>query len=190
LSVDPQAARACRERFGLLPDRPLLALCPGAEFGGAKRWPEAHYAELARRYQRRGWQVVLFGSENDKPVTTAIRGHCDPDAPCFDLAGRTQLAEAVDLMSLAAAAVSNDSGLMHIAAALGLPLVVVYGPTSPGFTPPLDPRARVILNAIDCAPCFERECPLQHHRCMREISVAAVAAKLDGLLAEGDACVY
>ena len=190
LSVDPQAAHACRERFGLLADRPLLALCPGAEFGGAKRWPEAHYAELARRYQRRGWQVVLFGSENDKPVTAVISEQCDSDSPCFDLAGRTQLAEAVDLMSLAAAAVSNDSGLMHIAAALALPLVVVYGPTSPGFTPPLDPRARVILNDIDCAPCFERECPLQHHRCMREISADAVAAKLDGLLAEGDACAY
>ena len=182
LVADTGQAEACRGRFGLNPASPFLALCPGAEFGGAKRWPIEHYAELAGDYLRRGWQVVLFGSENDSEVTSRIRAACDDHAACVDLAGRTRLAEAVDLLSLAGAVVSNDSGLMHIAAALSRPLVVVYGATSPGFTPPLNRNAAVLASDIDCAPCFQRECPLQHHRCMREILPSQVAAKLDGLL--------
>ena len=102
---------------------------------------------------------------------------------CFDLAGRTRLAEAVDLLSLATAVVSNDSGLMHIAAALARPLVVIYGATSPRFTPPLNANAAILASAIDCAPCFQRECPLGHHRCMRDTPVERVAGALDALLA-------
>ena len=136
LAVDADQAGRCRERAGIAADRPLLALCPGAEFGGAKRWPADYFGELALRYIERGWQVALFGSANDQPVTAAIRAHCSQHRDCIDLAGRTQLAEAVDLLWLATAVVSNDSGLMHIAAALARPLVVIYGATSPGFTPP------------------------------------------------------
>ncbi len=183
LEMDPQQARRCRQKFALDPDRLILALCPGAEFGGAKRWPEAYYAELAQAYLARGWQVALFGSANDRPVTAAIRSACGDPAHCFDLAGETSLAEAVDLLSLGDAVVSNDSGLMHIAAALSRPLVVVYGATSPGFTPPLSANSAVVVPTIDCAPCFERECPLGHHRCMRDTRPERVAAKLDALLA-------
>lgn len=186
LVVDESQAMDCRERLGLAPDRPLLALCPGAEFGGAKRWPAAYYAELARRYLERGWQVALFGSANDRPVTGAVRELCEGHASCFDLAGRTRLAEAVDMLSLATAVVSNDSGLMHIAAALARPLVVVYGATSPGFTPPLNTNAAIVASDIDCAPCFRRECPLGHHRCMRDMPMARVAAELDALLERGE----
>ena len=183
LVVDADQARRCRQAMGLAADRPLLALCPGAEFGGAKRWPAAHYAELARHYLRRDWQVALFGSANDAEVTAAISTHCGGHPHCFDLAGRTRLAEAVDLLSLAAAVVSNDSGLMHIAAALARPLVVVYGATSPGFTPPLNDNAAVLVSDIDCAPCFQRECPLGHHRCMVELAAGKVVAGLEQLLA-------
>lgn len=192
LIVNRQAAHRCRDKFGLAADRPILALCPGAEFGGAKRWPQTYYAELARTYQKQGWQVVLYGSDNDRAVTAEIAALCDPLQGCFDLAGRTRLAEAVDMLSLSTAVVSNDSGLMHIAAALGRPMVVVYGPTSADFTPPLDPRAAVVRQAIDCAPCFERECPLGHHRCMRDLSVEIVTAKLDVLLNQpsGDVCAF
>ncbi len=181
LVVDPAQAASCREQFGLDEQAPILALCPGAEFGGAKRWPEQSYAELARSYLDRGWQVVLYGSANDQPVTAEIAATCG--SGCHDLAGRTSLAEAVDMLSLSAAVVSNDSGLMHIAAALGRPLVVIYGATSPGFTPPLNDNAAVVVRDIDCAPCFQRECPLGHHRCMRDTSAMQVAAKLDALLA-------
>jgi heptosyltransferase-2 len=182
LVVDGQQAEQCRARFGLDAERPVLALCPGAEFGGAKRWPAAYYAELGREYLARGWQVVLYGSSNDKPVTAEIARACADAGPCFDLAGHTQLSEAVDMLSLSAAVVSNDSGLMHIAAALSRPLVVVYGATSPGFTPPLNSNSAVLVSDIDCAPCFQRECPLGHHRCMRDTPAERVAATLDALL--------
>lgn len=182
LAIDEAQAENCRQRMGLAPDMPLLALCPGAEFGGAKRWPTLYYGALARHYLAQGWQVALFGSGNDKAVTAAIREYCEGHEACFDLAGRTQLAEAVDLLSLAAAVVSNDSGLMHIAAALARPLVVIYGPTSPGFTPPLSDNAVSMVSNIDCAPCFQRECPLGHHGCMRHQGVEQVLTQLDTLL--------
>lgn len=179
LHADASRAEACRQNFGLSA-APLLALCPGAEFGGAKRWPENSYAELARNYLEQGWQVALFGSANDAEVCAAI--NASAGSACLDLTGRTSLADAVDTLSLAAAVVANDSGLMHIAAALSIPTLVIYGATSPDFTPPLSSRADYIRSEIDCSPCFARECPLGHHRCMREISAGEVTAQLDRLL--------
>lgn len=183
LVVDKGVARECLARFGLTPDQPILALCPGAEFGAAKCWPLDYYADIARRYLARGWQVALYGSANDSAVTGQILTACQSHPRCFDLAGRTQLAEAVDLLSLSALVLSNDSGLMHIASALACPVLVIYGPTSASFTPPLSPRAEVILPDIECAPCFQRECPLGHHRCMRDTLPEQVAAKLDAMVA-------
>ncbi len=187
LVVDEAQASLVLQRFHLAPDAPLLALCPGAEFGSAKRWPAAHYAELAERYLALGWQVVLLGSDRDQAVTQEIRELCKSKRDCVDLAGHTRLAEAVDLLSRADAVVSNDSGLMHIAAALARPLVVVYGATSPDFTPPLNDNAAVVVSDIDCAPCFARECPLGHHGCMRYTPMQRVAEELDSLLAAGAA---
>ncbi|MCB1678169.1 MAG: lipopolysaccharide heptosyltransferase II [Halioglobus sp.] len=184
LVVDAEAARECAARLGLHPDKPILALCPGAEFGSAKRWPVEYYADLARHYLARGWQVAIYGSANDRPVTAPIRRGSGADPHCRDLAGRTALAEVVDLLSLSAAVVSNDSGLMHIAAALRRPLLAIYGPTSPSFTPPLSAAAALLVSDIECAPCFARECPLGHHRCMRETPVELVVQRLDALLAE------
>ena len=181
LQVDAVAARQAAEKFSLDAGQPLLALCPGAEFGAAKRWPAEYFAELARRYLQRGWQVALFGSDNDRSVCAQIS---EAHNGCTDLAGRTSLAEALDLLSLASAVVSNDSGLMHIAAALQRPLVAIYGPTSPGFTPPQGTRAALQVSDIDCAPCFKRECPLGHHRCMRDMSPQAVVDGLEAVLLE------
>ena len=182
LTVDSGRAAACAQRFGLDPGQKLLVLCPGAEFGGAKRWPSEYYAAVADEYLGRGWQVALFGSSRDSEVTGAIVADASGRG-IYDLAGRTSLADAIDLMSLAGAVVSNDSGLMHIAAALDRPLLVIYGATSPGFTPPLSSRATTLVSDIDCAPCFERECPLGHHRCMRETLPAVAIATLDAQLA-------
>ena len=182
LVVDREQALAHRTSFGLQPDRPILALCPGAEFGGAKRWPAEYYAALATEYLDLGWQVVLYGSANDQPVTSEIHQRCGAHQYCTDLAGRTSLAEAVDLLSLSGAVVSNDSGLMHIAAALRCPVLVVYGATSPVFPPPLSRTSQVLVSDIVCSPCFQRECPLQHHRCMREMLPAQVSAELAALL--------
>lgn len=183
LIVDEPKARACADKFHLDQKKPILALCPGAEFGAAKRWPAEYYADIAGRYLERGWQVVLYGSDSDRQVTAEIFAGSGKHSACLDLAGRTQLAEVVDLLSLSTAVVSNDSGLMHIAAALQRPVLVVYGATSPEFTPPLSPNAEVLVSDIECAPCFARECPLGHHRCMRDTLPGQVAAKLESLLA-------
>jgi lipopolysaccharide heptosyltransferase II len=183
LIVDEANALRCAAKFELDPGLPILALCPGAEFGAAKRWPARYYAEIARNYLARDWQVVLFGSAKDRGVTGQIMTECEGHSLCHDLAGRTELAQAVDLLSLAGLVLSNDSGLMHIAAALQRPLLAVYGPTSPGFTPPLGERVETLVSDIECAPCFARECPLGHHRCMEDISPDQLAVKLQSLSA-------
>lgn len=157
-------------------EQPVLALCPGAEFGPAKRWPEEYYAEVANEKLAAGWQVWLFGSLKDQPVTEKIMQLTHQR--CIDLAGKTRLEEAVDLLSLASAVVSNDSGLMHIAAALRKPLVAVYGPTSAAFTPPLHKESKVLSLSLDCQPCFERVCPLKHHNCMHELKAEKIVTAM------------
>ena len=171
-------------KFGL-GDQPFLALCPGAEFGPAKQWPAEHYAAVAQEFASRGWQVALFGSANDQAAAQDIRQRlsAQAQAQCISLAGQTTLAEAVDVLSQASAVVSNDSGLMHIAAALGRPMAVVYGSTSPGFTPPLSDNVSVQQLEVDCGPCFKRECPLGHLKCLQDLSAQRVIKSLDGLLA-------
>lgn len=148
--------------------RNILALGAGAEFGPSKRWLPEYYAELARRKLADGWDVWLFGSPKDKAITDQVMALTDNQ--CENLAGRLQLSESITFMSLATAAVTNDSGLMHIAAALKKPLIAVYGSTSPRFTPPLSETATVLQLKLDCQPCFERDCPLKHHKCMRDIT--------------------
>lgn len=155
------------EKFNLVPSEKILALCPGAEYGPAKRWPAGYYAEVARQKIAQGWQVWLFGSDKDKDVAEAINQ--DTGQLCSDFSGRTSLAEAVDLLSLANTVVTNDSGLMHVAAALDKKIIALYGSSDPGFTPPLNEKARVISLNLDCAPCFKRDCPLGHMRCLTEI---------------------
>ncbi|HEX8979097.1 MAG TPA: lipopolysaccharide heptosyltransferase II [Parasulfuritortus sp.] len=164
LTVDPDKQAASLARLGLVLDRPVLALCPGAEYGPAKRWPEAHYAEVAKAMLASGWQVWLFGSAADQPVGEAIDALAG--GACRNLAGATALEETVDLLACATAVVTNDSGLMHVAAAVGVPVVAVYGSTDPGYTPPLSERAAVVRLGLDCSPCFERTCPLGHLDCL------------------------
>ncbi|WP_163835530.1 lipopolysaccharide heptosyltransferase II [Spartinivicinus ruber] len=171
LVVNQANVTASLERYQLNTDKPVLALCPGAEFGPAKRWPEQHYAAVASEWLAKGWQVWLFGSAKDQPVAELIKQavpaqHQDQ---VISLAGNTSLADAVDLLSLASAVVSNDSGLMHIAAALEHPLVVVYGSTSPDFTPPLSKQKEIVRLGLSCSPCFKRECPLEHLNCLKEL---------------------
>jgi heptosyltransferase-2 len=155
------------EKFNLTPSEKILALCPGAEYGVAKRWPATYYAEVARHKIDEGWQVWLFGSDKDKEAAEQINS--EASGLCTDFTGRTSLAEAVDLMSLVNTVVSNDSGLMHVAAALDKKIIALYGSSDPKFTPPLNAKANVISLNLDCAPCFERECPLGHTRCLVDI---------------------
>lgn len=183
LRIETHSRDQALARFGLSLDRPVLALCPGAEFGESKRWPAAHFAEVAERKIREGWQVWLFGSKNDHPVGEEILARLIPGLreEAVNLAGETSLAEAIDLLSCADAVVSNDSGLMHVSAALGRPLAAVYGSTSPAFTPPLSEQVEVVRLGLDCSPCFERTCRFGHNNCMRELKPRAVIEALDRL---------
>lgn len=162
---------AAMRALGLSDERPVAILCPGAEFGPAKRWPPGHFAALAARLSRDGYAVWIVGSPNDRDAAAALTAALPASAPgVVDLTGRTDLGTAIDLMSIAALVVSNDSGLMHAAAAVNAPLVALFGSSSPAYTPPLSDRARIAKIDIVCSPCFQRECPLGHFRCMRELS--------------------
>ncbi len=167
LTVTPDKQHSVIQKFNITPSEKILGLCPGAEYGSAKRWPIAHFAAVARHKIAEGWQVWLFGSDKDKAVAEQI--NAASNGQCSDFTGNTSLAEAVDLLSLADTVVSNDSGLMHIAAALDKKLVALYGSSDPGFTPPLSGNAHILSLGLDCSPCFKRDCPLGHTNCLTGI---------------------
>lgn len=177
LAIDGARREATVAGLGLGGDAPVLALAPGAEYGPAKRWPARHFAEVARAHAARGYRIWLVGSAKDAPITAEVASLAGVAAA--DLAGRTSLDEAIDLLSLASRVVCNDSGLMHVAAALDRPLAAVFGSSSPDYTPPLSSRARVVSLRLDCSPCFERECPLGHTNCLEKLEPAQVLAALD-----------
>lgn len=140
--------------------RRVLALCPGAEYGPARHWPMLNFAELGRQFAREGWDIWLFGSAGDLAVSEGVAATCKV---VTNLVGRTTLKQAVDLLSLADAVVANDSGLMHLAAALGRPLVAVYGPSDPVMAPPFSQPSRLVRLGLLCSPCDKRECPFGYH---------------------------
>ena len=182
LVCDEIQAKEVAAKFGYVDSAqsPLLLLCPGAEYGPAKRWPIQRFAQLAKNRLDQGWQVWLMGSEKDKEICDSIKQLADQR--CQNLAGRTNLTEAIDLMSLANAVVTNDSGLMHLAASLKRPLVAIYGSSSPDMTPPLSTQSLSLWLKLDCAPCFKRHCPLGHLKCLYNIEVAQVNQAIDSLI--------
>lgn len=155
----------------------IVAFCPGAEYGPAKRWPAAHFASLAKSLAERGYAIWLFGSPKDHAVAEEI-SQLAPGL-CRNLCGATSLGQAVDLLAMTDLVVCNDSGLMHVAAALDRPLVTLYGSSSPGFTPPLSDQADILSLNLDCSPCYKRECPLGHLDCLNKLTPErALAAAL------------
>lgn len=176
LAVDLRSREATAAKFGIAGSGPLAAFCPGAEYGPAKRWPPRHFAALARALAGRGVRVLLLGSGKDGAASAEIQRLSE--GACLDLAGKTTLEEAIDLLSLADEVVTNDSGLMHIAAALDRPTAAIFGSSSPGYTPPLSARAQVISLRLACSPCFRRECPLGHTNCLEQLEPERVRAAL------------
>ena len=174
LMVDDENREALLDRLRLRTHDPVIALAPGAQYGPAKQWPVERFASLARRLVRDGQRVWLMGSTRDEAIAHRIAEACDGRA--VNLCGKTQLQDAIDLMSCARCVVSNDSGLMHIAAALERPLVAVYGSSQPGYTPPLGDaeRTRIVHLGLGCSPCFKRRCPFGHYNCLRQIEVSRV----------------
>jgi heptosyltransferase-2 len=165
----PDREQAVRKRYDLPADAPILVLCPGAEYGPAKRWPARHFAALAALLADE-WPrsaIVLLGSAKERALATeivALSGH-----PLRNLCGETSLDDAMAILAQAAGIVSNDSGLMHLAAAYDRPLVAVFGSSDPRHTPPRSGNARVEWLHLDCSPCFQRECPLGHLNCLNHI---------------------
>ena len=174
--------------LGLDLDRPIVAMMPGAEYGPAKRWAPASFARVAQLLADQGYRVWLLGSDKDSATAETIRAIVGPAA--VNLCGRTRLEDAIDLLSLARVALTNDSGLMHVAAAVGVPLVALYGSSTPAYTPPLSDLARAVYLGLDCSPCFERNCPLGHLNCLRLITPERVLAEIGEVLGvRGDGAV-
>ncbi|MHB0986253.1 MAG: lipopolysaccharide heptosyltransferase II [Sulfuricella sp.] len=214
LGADANRIRATLGKLGLAPQKPVAAFCVGAEYGPAKRWPAAHFAELARRLADAGNEVWLLGSAKDEeigleieqiyfkltssapsdhnkrlsrllPLPLAGEGWGEGGSSALrNLCGKTGLAEAIDLLGAADLAVVNDSGLMHIAAALDKPMIALFGSSSPGFTPPLSERARILSLKLPCSPCFERVCPLGHFDCMIKLTPQRVFDEVAAALPE------
>ncbi|EPP5810118.1 lipopolysaccharide heptosyltransferase II [Vibrio vulnificus] len=187
LTIDTAAQRQTLDKFELSTASKVIGLCPGAEFGPAKKWPESHYAEVAHAMCQQGHQVWLFGSQKDLDTCNNIK-HGVPHefhSQIHVLAGQTSLIEAVDLLGACHTVVSNDSGLMHVAAAVGCNVVAVYGSTSPKYTPPLAEKVEIVHTDIECRPCFKRECQYQHLKCLSELTPRQVldcVRKLDAIV--------
>ena len=173
LSANYENAIAALKKMGhATPSVKVLGLCPGAEYGEAKRWPIDHFASTAQFALDKGWEVWLFGSEKDLLYTRLINQQTGNR--CLDLGGKTQLGEAIDLMDLCDTIISNDSGLMHVAAALDKSLIAIFGSSTPHHTPPMSNKAKIEYLGLPCSPCFKRICPLsdvsEHMQCLKKIT--------------------
>ena len=185
MRFDTSVLEVSTRTAGVMPGA-YWVFAPGAEYGPAKCWPAERYAELARAlHARHGQPVLLLGSAKEAVLCEQIAAAA-PGA-CRVLAGQTTLIDAMALIAAARGMVSNDSGLMHVAAAFGVPQAAVFGSTSPEHTPPLNPRAQVVWLKeelqLDCAPCFDRVCRFGHTRCLTGVSALRVGQALDEALA-------
>lgn len=168
LTSSPSQQQTTLKKFHLKKTKqPILALCPGAAFGPAKRWPAVYYATVAQAQIAAGWQIWLFGSNNDQDTTNEIMRLTNNN--CVNLSGTTQLDEVIDLLAQVNIVITNDSGLMHIAAALDKHVLAIYGATNPQITPPLCNKAKIFYLQLPCQPCGKRHCPLHHLNCLHKL---------------------
>lgn len=176
LTSTAEQQQTVRHALGLSADASPVIFCPGAEFGPAKRWPSRHFAALARLLAAEDIPVWLLGSPKDETLGDGIAQMSQGAA--LNLCGRTSLEQAIDLIAGARLVVSNDSGLMHVAAALNRPLYAIYGSSSPAYTPPLSAQAKIISLHTECSPCFKRACPLGHFNCMEQLKAEFVMQQI------------
>ena len=167
LTVDGKKQDKVMSRLGIATGRPVIAVMPGAEYGPAKCWPLDYFAELCSLLADDGFDIWVLGSDKDAAAGERIAAA----SGAHNLCGRTSLEDVIDLLGYAEQAVSNDSGLMHVAAAVGTHVHGIYGSSSPAFTPPLTAQRDIHWLELDCSPCFERTCPLGHLRCLKDLSV-------------------
>ena len=176
LQISDSQRNATLAKLELKLTKPVAVLCPGAEYGPAKRWPVAYFAEIAQRLQQNGFEVWLIGSAKDHEVAEKIVAL--GNLASRNLCGKTDLIDAIALLSCAGLVISNDSGLMHLAAALDKPMIALFGSSSPQFTPPLSAKSAIVKLDIKCSPCFKRECPLGHFNCMNNLTPDMVWQKI------------
>ena len=176
LQVNEDRQRALLDELEIATERPVIALMPGAEYGPAKCWPLEKFAELSTLLAAEGYDVWILGSDKDNPAGQEITDN----SGARNLCGKTSLEDVIDLLAFAEQAVSNDSGLMHVAAASGTFTHAIYGSSSPSFTPPLTDNCAVHYLNLDCSPCFQRQCPLGHLRCLREIDAKTLLESILG----------
>ena len=186
LFVTPEEMDAARRKFGLASvSNPIFGLNPGAEYGPAKRWLLEKYIAAAKQIRNRtdcAW--ILFGGMNDMDLTNKIQLALGSGAPIINAAGKTSLRELMSLLKLCRVFLTNDTGPMHVAAALGVPVVAVFGSTSPELTGPIRAReslVKIVRSDVPCSPCFLRECPIDF-RCMNGIGVTQVVDAIIALL--------
>lgn len=178
LTTTPENIEKVLKKFNLsLSKAPVIAFCIGAEYGETKRWPADYFAEVARVKYAEGYDIWLLGGEKDRAFAEVVQRNCGDI--CVDFTGKTDLADVIDLLSLAKAVVTNDTGLMHIAAALDIPLIAIYGSSSSDFTPPLTGKAQILNLKLPCSPCFKRKCPLGHLKCMLDLTPRYVLETLE-----------
>ena len=181
LVVDKEKRHKTAVRLGINEATPAIAFMPGAEFGPSKQWPAKKFGELAKRFKQQGYNIYIFGSPNDIDMGEEIVRAANSTA--INLCGKTTLEEVTDLLSLVQVAITNDSGLMHIAAAVGRPIVAIYGSITPKYTPPLTEIKEIQYLGLDCSPCFKKQCPYGHYNCLQGIEVEEVYASVNRLLA-------
>jgi len=177
LTVDKENQKSLADKLNIDLTKPLIAFCPAAEFGPAKRWFPEHFAQLADMLVKDGYQVIILGSKKDTAISDEII-NLAKSKNIIDACGKTGLVDAVDLLGLAKYVVTNDTGLMHIACAVGSNVIAIYGSSSPHFTPPLSNKATILQTSLDCQPCFARTCRFGHYNCLRFITPDMVYEKI------------
>ena len=176
LETDTHNQKQLIEKLALVLDKPIVGLMPGAEYGPAKQWPVGHFAELARLLVGEGYQVWVFGSTKEAAMGDQIARSVR--AGVYNLCGKTDLVDVLDLIACAEQVVSNDSGLMHVAAAMDVRVNVVYGSSTPDYTPPLSDSAEIFFERLSCSPCFERTCRYGHYKCLKNITPLEVYERM------------